>query len=141
MPPRIIDEYTYRDDLDRHQKWRLRHPEKRRQIKNTSDRRNWADKTPEERRDHHLRRRYKITFDDFKKMVEEQDGKCLTCSKDLVLIPDKLGHDAACVDHCHETGKVRGILCNNCNRAIGLVKEDIEVLRNMINYLTEAGRV
>lgn len=39
------------------------------------------------------------------------------------------------VDHCHTTGKVRGLLCNNCNTALGLVDDKIEVLKRMIKYL------
>lgn len=45
-------------------------------------------------------------------------------------------HKKLSVDHCHKTGKVRGLLCSNCNTAIGLLKEDINVLKNAINYLT-----
>lgn len=39
------------------------------------------------------------------------------------------------VDHDHETGEIRGILCEYCNRALGMVKDDVAVLENMINYL------
>lgn len=43
------------------------------------------------------------------------------------------------VDHDHETGLVRGILCPNCNRALGLVRDDVEVLQQMIEYLKAGG--
>lgn len=42
------------------------------------------------------------------------------------------------VDHCHDTGIVRGLLCHNCNRALGLFKDKIEVLKNAIKYLEGA---
>ena len=42
------------------------------------------------------------------------------------------------VDHCHATGKVRGLLCHNCNRALGLLKDKISVLKNAIQYLEGA---
>lgn len=41
------------------------------------------------------------------------------------------------IDHCHTTGEVRGLLCKSCNKALGFVREDIEILRNMILYLTK----
>jgi len=40
-----------------------------------------------------------------------------------------------CIDHCHTTGKIRGVLCNNCNCALGLVKDNTDTLKTMINYL------
>ena len=40
-----------------------------------------------------------------------------------------------CIDHDHKTKKIRGVLCNNCNTALGLVKDNTEVLSNMIGYL------
>jgi hypothetical protein len=42
------------------------------------------------------------------------------------------------VDHCHTTGAIRGLLCHNCNRALGLLKDDINVIKNAINYLESA---
>lgn len=59
-------------------------------------------------------------------MVKNQNGCCLLCN----IKPKKI-----VVDHCHKTGKVRGLLCNECNRAIGLLKENILTLKNAINYL------
>lgn len=42
-----------------------------------------------------------------------------------------------CLDHCHDTGRIRGVLCSNCNTALGLVHENIETLRNLIKYVGE----
>jgi len=39
------------------------------------------------------------------------------------------------VDHCHSTGKIRGLLCHNCNRALGLMQDNVETLQNAIDYL------
>jgi Recombination endonuclease VII len=39
------------------------------------------------------------------------------------------------VDHCHTTGKIRGLLCGNCNSALGLIKENIPSMENMIAYI------
>jgi len=41
------------------------------------------------------------------------------------------------VDHCHSTGKVRGLLCSNCNRGIGMLQERVDILQNAIDYLKE----
>ena len=43
-----------------------------------------------------------------------------------------------CIDHCHVTGKVRGMLCNSCNRGIGLLKDNPEVLMAAVKYLSNA---
>ncbi len=61
------------------------------------------------------------------RLFEVQHGKCAICNK-----TKKLLH----VDHCHETGKVRGLLCYNCNNGLGRFKDNIEFLKTAINYLT-----
>lgn len=42
-----------------------------------------------------------------------------------------------CIDHCHETGKIRGLLCETCNTAIGKLKDDVQILKNAVKYLTK----
>src|SRR5690606_16165725 len=78
------------------------------------------------RRAHKLKE-YGLTPDDYDKMFRDQDGACATCG----LVSDR----SLDVDHCHETGRVRGLLCNNCNRALGHAKDDPKVLRRMAEYL------
>ena len=73
-------------------------------------------------------RRYGITTKEIEAKLTSQDYKCQCCSNSL---------DGLVVDHCHTTGKVRDLLCNNCNKALGLVYENVETLRSMINYLTK----
>ena len=63
-------------------------------------------------------------------MIESQNNKCKVCKTDLE--PGKKTH----VDHDHATGAVRGILCNHCNLALGLIKDDPKILQAMIDYLT-----
>jgi hypothetical protein len=75
-------------------------------------------------REYHLRRRYGITGADFDAMVEAQGGTCAVCD-------GKPEH----VDHDHKTGHVRGILCFNCNQALGNVRDDAAVLQGLIGYL------
>ncbi len=76
-------------------------------------------------RERHLRRRYGIGQVDVDRMVAEQGGRCAGCGKP----------DPEHVDHDHASGAVRGMLCFNCNQALGNVRDDIEVLLNLRNYL------
>lgn len=72
-------------------------------------------------------RRYGITLAEYEEMARLQNGLCAACFRS----PRK----KLCVDHDHETGKVRGLLCFGCNTALGLAQDDVEILNNLINYL------
>lgn len=61
-----------------------------------------------------LKSRYGITLDDYNDMFDKQKGKCDICKTHQMKLNRKL-----CVDHCHTTGKVRGLLCNRCNSMLG----------------------
>lgn len=73
---------------------------------------------------YHLLRKYGITEIDFFRMLEEQGGKCLICFR-----------PATATDHCHMTGKIRGLLCHSCNSGLGHFKEDVESMKRAIVYL------
>ena len=73
---------------------------------------------------------YKITLEEYNTMFTAQEGKCLGCKKHQTQLQTRL-----CVDHCHKTGKVRGLLCNPCNRGLGLLYDSPEILENLIAYL------
>ena len=75
-------------------------------------------------------RKYGITLDDYNRMFEEQEGKCVICGTHQAVL-DKPLH----VDHCHETNKVRGLLCHNCNWMIGLSFDNPDTLKKAANYL------
>jgi len=63
--------------------------------------------------------------------LEQQNNTCAICFK-----PEQSNrYKTLCVDHCHTTGKIRGLLCSNCNRALGLLKDDRGNLQSAINYL------
>ena len=82
--------------------------------------------------------KYGITEPDRKKMYIDQGGRCKICDMLLelgVTYLDDSFNQRACVDHCHTTGKVRGILCQSCNGGLGLFKDNIDSLRNAIKYL------
>ena len=92
----------------------------------------YRESNPQVVRDSQLRTSYDITLDDYNEMFTKQEGKCAICGNHQSEIKTVLA-----VDHCHSTGKVRGLLCGNCNRAIGLLKDDIENLRCAILYLNK----
>lgn len=78
-----------------------------------------------------LKRYYGITLEQYEEMFIAQKGVCLTCG----LPEQRAGREYLSVDHCHKTGKIRGLLCSLCNTALGCAKDNIEVLQNMVNYL------
>lgn len=95
--------------------------------------REWYAANKDRVKDRTLKRKYGITLETFNKMLDSQGGHCALCPA----TPQDQKNGTLVVDHCHNTGKIRGLLCNPCNTAIGLLKEDKEVLRKAIGYLTE----
>jgi len=81
-------------------------------------------------RNRRLMQEYGITNEDYEKMLEDQDFRCAGCGIHQNETDKKLH-----VDHCHDTGVVRGILCGNCNRALGLVKDSQKTLLSLHAYL------
>lgn len=73
---------------------------------------------------------YNITLDDYNKMLNEQNEKCAICE----IHKDNL-KKSLCVDHCHNTSKVRGLLCDKCNVTLGNIKDSIYLLEKCIKYL------
>lgn len=81
--------------------------------------------------DRHLRGRYGITLDDWRKMYADQDGKCGICDLEFEIFDRKDIH----VDHDEKTGQIRGLLCSQCNMGIGKLFHSIENLKGAIVYL------
>ena len=73
---------------------------------------------------------YGISLLDYNNMLKEQDNKCKICELDQAGF-----HFSLSVDHCHETGRVRGLLCSNCNQALGCLKDSTELFQKSIKYL------
>ena len=94
-------------------------------------------KNPEDKRRHNRAHKYKnkygITIEDYDRMLEDQGGRCAICRTND---PGGSGSRFA-VDHDHKTGKVRGLLCTNCNTGIGLLQDDVLILEQAIRYLNE----
>lgn len=78
--------------------------------------------------------RYGITHEDRDRMIEEQNNKCLICG---VEFGSSRNRTVPNVDHCHSTGKVRGILCNRCNVGLGHFLDDPDLMLKAIEYLNE----
>lgn len=77
-----------------------------------------------------LMERYGITLDEYERMLEEQGGHCAICEKTEGARGRRLH-----VDHCHTTGRVRGLLCSTCNRGIGMLRDDVELMRRALAYM------
>ena len=78
--------------------------------------------------------KYGITLKEYNKMVEQQNNKCAICKNEY-----KEGNKKLAVDHCHKTGKIRGLLCSNCNPALGFLKEDLNIIKNLVRYIKNKG--
>ena len=79
-----------------------------------------------------IERKYGLCEGAYKELLDSQDNKCAICESEFG--DTKKVH----VDHCHTTGKVRGILCQYCNIGLGSMKDDIDVLYKAIKYLTKS---
>lgn len=79
-----------------------------------------------------LKHRFGITMDEYNQMFTNQGGSCAICQT-----PQTAFTKALAVDHRHSDGTIRGLLCDNCNRALGQFKDSIELLKIAIDYLTK----
>ncbi len=92
----------------------------------------WGKENPERRKLMGQRsnyKRYGITPEQVEEMRQRQNRKCAIC------LGEEEDTRSFHLDHNHSTLKIRDLLCGSCNRALGLVREDIKILKNMITYL------
>jgi len=82
----------------------------------------------------YLERQYGIRLEDYERMHQQQGGGCYICGSEGFKI-NPHSKVLLAVDHCHDTGRVRGLLCHNCNRALGLLGDNISNLKSAIEYL------
>ena len=105
-------------------------PDKQREYQ-----RNWiAEKKKRPGREHYfreqkLKRNFGLTLADYNAMREAQDNGCAICQR------QHKSTKRLCVDHCHDTGKIRGLLCGNCNSGIGLLGDNVASVKNALRYL------
>jgi len=133
---------VYKDQRKRRrylQEWKKSHPGavarhskkaymKKRNILTTRPYGQREAKTP---RDYWLKKKYGITNAQYQILSEIQNGLCAICGR---VSRRKHGTELV-VDHSHETGRVRGLLCNECNAALGFVQENVAILEKMIAYV------
>lgn len=85
-------------------------------------------------KDNFLKKTYGVTLEWYEEQLAKQEGLCAICGKpETVIICGK--QISLAVDHCHDTGKVRGLLCKTCNTVIGTFNHDINLLNKAIKYL------
>jgi hypothetical protein len=84
-----------------------------------------------ESRERHLKRKYGVSLADYNSMLDGQNNGCAICDKPA----SDEKHGVLHVDHCHKTGKVRGLLCNNCNQVLGRAHDNPETLCRAATYL------
>lgn len=89
----------------------------------------WSKNNPLKVKAHDLKKRYGISITDYNRLLESQGGVCAICKT----VGGKKGLG---VDHCHETGGIRGLLCSKCNTAIGLFNDSKNLLSSASDYLT-----
>lgn len=108
--------------IDRVLKWQRENPER---VRATAERFTASGKRKISNRRSHLKRKYGLTLEAFDELQASQGGGCAICGRP----------DADNVDHDHRTGRVRGILCFNCNIAIGQVEDDEDRLAAAMAYV------
>lgn len=88
----------------------------------------WRQKNARRLKDTRLRATFGISIEQYETMRLEQGGVCKICSR----VPGKKG---LAVDHCHATGRIRGLLCSSCNTSLGLMRENRTAIESMVRYL------
>ena len=78
-----------------------------------------------------MKTKYGMSEMDYQRLLKIQNFECAICKS----ITPGQNRDHFCVDHDHKTGRVRGLLCDTCNKGLGFFKDDIELCKNSVEYL------
>ena len=116
MHPSLLRSQSYickQCSAKRSERWRKNNPDRLRVL----DRKN------------KLKYKYGLTVEQYNELLSFQEGVCALCMKEHKRRPLN-------VDHCHSTGKIRGLLCDKCNLAIGLLGDSIELALRIVRYLS-----
>ena len=81
--------------------------------------------------------KFSLTPEQYDVLFQSQNGKCAIC-EERPFFKGWAGGDQLCVDHDHVTGRIRGLLCNNCNRILGLLRDSPTLIKQFLEYLGEA---
>lgn len=100
----------------------------------------WDSRNPKKRLEQHIKYKYSLTINELMDALEKQNGNCAICETQL---PDLLVYNnrrrGYAIDHNHETGKFRGILCLKCNSMLGMACDSIDLLGKAADYLWARG--
>ena len=113
--PRILSEEQKKVRDIRFKKWKMDNKERKKQYD----------------REYNLMKNFNLSIDEYNKILDGQNGCCAICKTPQSELTRELS-----VDHNHDTGEIRGLLCSNCNRGIGHLKDDITILQSAISYLS-----
>lgn len=98
-----------------------------------------VDKARYSMRNNNLKTKYGVDIEWYETKFKEQGHKCAVCGITENQVTGDRSHLNFAVDHNHDTGNVRGVLCNKCNRAIGMLGDSSESLNKAVNYLQSYG--
>ena len=111
-----------KEDALRQYLWRKANPGKNKIITDRAD----------------LKRKYGLTETQFAYLLGSQQGLCAVCKQEEKILSNQGKPRNLSVDHCHATGKIRGLLCYRCNHALGLCEDKPNLLRELATYLEQA---
>jgi len=147
---KLSDDERKKRNRERAAKYRKANPEKSREISRRSNAKrrvnpetskvireyqaNYRKTNAQKLRDKERKRKFGISSEKYSELLENQNGVCAICGNPETAT--RLGVvKALSVDHCHSTGRIRGLLCSDCNTGIGKLKDDVTILQNAIRYL------
>lgn len=147
---KLSDEERKRKYRERSAKYRRENPEKWREIDRRAKRKarqnperilqrltyqkQYRDENRKTLSDKERQRKFGITPERYSELLESQNGACAICKQPETAT--RLGKvKALAVDHCHQSGAIRGLLCADCNTGIGKLKENIDIFNSAIQYL------
>lgn len=158
MRKKISNEQKYKNQLIASREWKARNKEMvsayakiwneankalRKELKSKWDAENVEKRieynkkfkidNPDYFKNKHLESTYGISIDEYNNKLIIQNNRCAICGKH----ESEINRGRLFVDHDHDTGKIRGLLCQKCNSALGMVDEDTDILFSMVSYLNE----
>lgn len=120
----------YHENIEFYRAQKRKSAEKNKDSRNAKVRADRRTK-PLKYKNYALKKNFGITLEIYDIMAASQNGVCKICKR-----PN--GYKNLAVDHSHESGKIRGLLCENCNKALGMFQDSTEILQSAIKYLKES---